>query len=171
MNATTQVKNIEETSEVNSNEDDNFTNAGEQYLTFLLGEESYGFDILSVKEIRGWDNATLVPNSPDYMKGVVNLRGTIVPIIDLRIRFDVGEINYLPTTVVIIVSGKTESGERTMGFIVDAVSDVLNVHDDELKSVSDFHGTVPAEYIRGLVNGDINVVTLIEVDKLLVIDE
>ena len=96
---------------------------GVQYLTFMLGGESYGVDILAVKEIRGWEDATLVPNSPGFVKGVVNLRGAIVPIIDLRIRFDVGEIDYLPTTVVVILSGESDSGDnRTVGFIVDAVS-------------------------------------------------
>ena len=152
-------------------ENEAFIASGEQYLTFLLGEEAYGFNILSVKEIRGWDDATLVPNSPHYMKGVVNLRGTIVPIIDLRVRFDVGEPTYLPTTVVVIVSGEINSGERTMGFIVDAVSDVLNVQDDELKLAPDFHETVPTEYIHGLVNSDNSVATILEVNKLLIMDE
>lgn len=170
MNTVIQEQDIE-SSNMSLDEEESFIAAGEQYLTFLLGEESYGFNILSVKEIRGWDDATLVPNSPHYMKGVVNLRGTIVPIIDLRIRFDVGEVNYLPTTVVIIVSGKIESGERTMGFIVDAVSDVLNVQDNELKTASDFRGTVPTEYIHGLVNSDSSVVTMLEVNKLLIMDE
>ena len=170
MNIAVQKKEIENTNTIDDDQD-SFIVAGEQYLTFLLGEESYGFNILSVKEIRGWDDATLVPNSPQYMKGVVNLRGTIVPIIDLRIRFDVGEASYLPTTVVIIVSGEVESGDRTMGFIVDAVSDVLNIQEEALKSASEFHGTVPAEYIQGLVNCDASVVTILEVDKLLVMDE
>jgi len=171
MNIALDEKNIEKQGEDVADIEESFIDAGEQYLSFLLGEEAYGFNILSVKEIRGWDDATLVPNSPQYMKGVVNLRGTIVPIIDLRIRFNIGDLSYLPTTVVVIVSGKIESGERTMGFIVDAVSDVLNVQDDELKTAPDFHGTVPTEYIHGLVNSDNNVVTILEVDKLLVMDE
>lgn len=143
---------------------------GKQYLTFVLGGESYGVDILSVKEIRGWDDATLVPNSPDYVKGVVNLRGTIVPIIDLRIRFNVGAIDYSPTTVVIILSGKIEAGNRTVGFIVDAVSDVLDVENSDLKSSPDFDGSVPANYIHGLVNTNENVVTMLDVDHLLALD-
>lgn len=170
MNATIEEKSKETLTE-NGIDDESFIAAGEQYLTFLLGEEAYGFNILSVKEIRGWDDATLVPNSPHYMKGVVNLRGAIVPIIDLRIRFDVGEATYLPTTVVVIVSGSVESDERTMGFIVDAVSDVLNVQDDDLKVAPDFNGTVPTEYIHGLVNSDSSVATILEVNKLLIIDE
>lgn len=171
MNLAADEKKMEVSNEKTIDAEDTFIDAGEQYLTFLLGEEAYGFNILAVKEIRGWDDATLVPNSPDYMKGVVNLRGTIVPIIDLRIRFDVGQVDYLPTTVVVIVSGQIESGERTIGFIVDAVSDVLNVQDDELKVAPDFHGTVPTEFIHGLVNSDNHVVTVLEVEKLLAMDE
>jgi len=149
------------------NDDGDFIINGQQYLTFVLGGESYGVDILSVKEIRGWDEATLVPNSPDYVKGVVNLRGTIVPIIDLRVRFDVGKINFLPTTVVIILSGDEELGNRTVGFIVDAVSDVLDVEDKDMKSSPDFDGSVPADYIYGLVNTNESVITVLNVECLI----
>jgi len=150
--------------------DSEYISTGKQYLTFVLGGESFGVDILSVKEIRGWDDATLVPNSPIYVKGVVNLRGTIVPIIDLRIRFEVGEINYVSTTVVIILSGKTDAGKRTVGFIVDAVSDVLDVENSDLKPSPGFDGSVPANYIHGLVNTNENVVTMLDVDHLLSLD-
>lgn len=171
MNVATEEQHKEVLNDNAIDDDEGFIASGEQYLSFLLGEEAYGFNILSVKEIRGWDDATLVPNAPHYMKGVVNLRGTIVPIIDLRIRFDVGEPSYLPTTVVVIVSGSVESSERTMGFVVDAVSDVLNVQDEDLKNAPDFNGTVPTEYIYGLVNSDNSAVTILEVNKLLEMDQ
>jgi len=171
MNLASEEKSQDTYNENIADDDGAYIVSCEQYLTFLLGEEAYGFNILSVKEIRGWDEATLVPNSPAYMKGVVNLRGTIVPIIDLRIRFDVGEPTYLPTTVVIIVTGEIDLGERTMGFIVDAVSDVLNVQHEDLKVASDFHGTVPAEFIHGLVNCDDSVTTVLDVNKLLIMTE
>ncbi len=171
MNAQIDVDKIEKVGDEDIDTEDNFIANGEQYLTFDLGHESYGVNILSVKEISGWDDATIVPNSPAYVKGVVNLRGTIVPIIDLRIRFNVGEPTYLPTTVVIILSGKTEVGERTVGFIVDAVSDVLNVRDEEINSAPDFDRTVPVNYIQGMVNNDENVVTILDVSQLLSMDD
>ena len=87
MNAPIDINSIEKVGEEGAGPEENFISNGEQYLTFVLGDESYAVDILSVKEISGWDHATLIPNSPNYVKGVVNLRGTIVPIIDLRIRF------------------------------------------------------------------------------------
>ncbi len=171
MNAQLDVDKIEKVGDEDIHTEDNFIANGEQYLTFDLGHESYGVNILSVKEISGWDDATVVPNSPAYVKGVVNLRGTIVPIIDLRIRFNVGEPTYLPTTVVIILSGKTEVGERTVGFIVDAVSDVLNVRDEEINAAPDFDRTVPVNYIQGMVNNDENVVTVLDVSQLLSMDD
>ncbi len=128
-------------------------------------------DILAVKEIRGWDDATLIPNSPKYVKGVVNLRGTIVPIIDLRVRFDVGDASYLPTTVVVILSGDVDGNSKTVGFIVDAVSDVLDVNIRDIRSSPDFDGTVPVNYIYGLVNTNDSVVTMLDVSKLLAVDE
>ena len=94
---------------------------GEQYLTFMLAGEEYGVDILRVQEIKGWDNVTPIPNTPSYIKGVINLRGTIVPIIDLRERFSLETISYGPTTVVIVLKVNSDKGSRTMGIVVDAV--------------------------------------------------
>lgn len=151
-------------------DEDNFISNGEKYLTFLLGDEYYAVNILSVKEINGWDQATLIPNSPDYVKGVVNLRGVIVPIVDLRIRFNVGEVQYLPTTVVIMISSQTDSGEKMVGFIVDAVSDVLEVTEDKIKKAPDFDGSVPRDTIYGMVNSHKNVVTLLDINQLIQVD-
>lgn len=171
MNAQVDIETIEKMGDSSELMDESFIASGEQFLTFVLGSESYAINILSVKEISGWDNATLIPNSPGYVKGVVNLRGTIVPIIDLRTRFQVGDVSYVPTTVVIILSGKTDSGERTVGFIVDAVSDVLDVASEDIRPAPDFDGTVPANYIYGLVNANKSVVTVLDIEQLLAVDE
>lgn len=144
-----------------------FISSGEQYLTFILGDENYAVDILSVKEIRGWEDPTSIPHAADYVKGVLNLRGLIVPTIDLRIRFGVGEVTYKETTVVIVLSGETEGATRTMGFVVDAVSDVLNADEDEIQAAPEFGGTLSRDYIRGLVNVGDDVVTVLEPQKLM----
>jgi purine-binding chemotaxis protein CheW len=167
MNAQIDIETIEKIGEDHSSEKSNYLASGEQYLTFVLGRESYGINILSVKEISGWVDATVIPNSPDYVKGVVNLRGTIVPIIDLRICFKLGDPTYLPTTVVIILSGKTSTGDKIVGFVVDAVSDVIDVKDDDIRLAPAFDGTVPSDYIYGLVNANKNVVTVLDVSHLL----
>lgn len=148
-----------------------FISSGEQYLTFCLGDEHYGVDILSVNAIRGWERPTLIPNSPDYVKGVINLRGVIVPILDLRSRFGVGEETYTPTTVVIILSREMGPRRRTMGFVVDAVSDVLNADEDEVKKPPLFGGSLDQSFIDGLVNVGKDVVTLLNVDALVTLDE
>jgi len=148
-----------------------FITDGDQYLTFCLSNEHYGVDILTVMEIRGWENPTLIPNSPDFVKGVLNLRGTIVPILDLRIRFQVGEPSYTATTVVIILAVSEGPDSCTMGFVVDAVSDVLNADAKDIKPAPSFAGLVAPEFIHGLVNVGADVVTLLEVEQLLSIDE
>src|SRR5215470_2893114 len=102
-----------------------------QYLTFLLAETEYGVDILRVQEIKGWDTVTPLPNTPEYVRGVMNLRGTIVPIIDLRLRFGLASVPYGPTTVVVVLKVSHDHGSRIMGMVVDAVSDVYNVADAE----------------------------------------
>jgi purine-binding chemotaxis protein CheW len=148
-----------------------FISGGNQYLTFCLCEEHYGVDILSVTEIRGWEEPTLIPNSPDYVKGVINLRGVIVPILDLRIRFHIGDAAYKTTTVVIVLAIKSGQKNCTMGFVVDAVSDVLNAESADIKSVPGFGGLIESNYIQGLVNVGADVVTLLNVDQLVQLDE
>jgi len=138
----------------------------DQYLTFILAGEEYGVDILRVQEIKGWDSVTPIPNTPDYIKGVINLRGTIVPIIDLRHRFSLDEIPYGATTVVIVLKVESENGNRTMGIVVDAVSDVYNVSEDEMKPPPDF-GTISIDYAKGLATLEEKMVIVLEIDKLL----
>ena len=148
-----------------------FINNGEEYLTFSLGQEHYGVDILSVNEIRGWETPTLIPNSPNYIKGVINIRGSIIPIIDLRIRFNVGDVSYSPTTVVIVLTIDTPALKCMMGFVVDAVSDVLNAESSEIKKAPAFGGNIPTEMVEGIVNVDDNVVTILATAQLLTLED
>lgn len=139
----------------------------DQYLTFLLAGEEYGIDILRVQEIKGWDNVTQIPNTPKYIKGVINLRGTIVPIIDLRLRFRLDPINYGQTTVVIVLKVEGEKGMRTMGIVVDAVSEVYNISDDGMKPAPDFGQAISTDFVRGLATVDDKMIIVLNIDKLL----
>lgn len=141
----------------------------EQYLTFLLDEEEYGVEILRVQEIKGWDRVTHIPNSPHYLCGVLNLRGTIVPVVDLRLRFDMPARAYTPTTVVVVlkVEGVTQ---RTVGIVVDGVSDAHNVLPEEIKPAPDFGMSINTDYITGLVSIDDNMMMLLNIDRLLSVE-
>jgi len=144
---------------------------GDQLLTFILAGEEYGVDILRVQEIKCWDSVTAIPNTPEYIKGVINLRGTIVPIIDLRLRFNLDSIDYGPTTVVIVLRVEQEGRSRIMGIIVDAVSDVYNVPEDGMKPSPDFGAAVDMEYVSGLMTVDDKMVIGLDIDHLLNADE
>jgi len=148
-----------------------FITNGEQYLTFLLANEQYAVDILCVEEIRSWEQPTRIPNAPYYVKGVINMRGIIVPIIDLRLKFNVGQADYSAVTVVIVLTVEIEENSRTIGFVVDAVSDVLNAEQSEIKNAPAFGGCVPQQYIEGLINTSDNVVTLLNVETLQFIEK
>ena len=142
----------------------------EQYLTFIMDNEEYGVDILAVQEIRGWESATPVPNSPKYLRGVINLRGTIVPIVDLRDRFSLASEEYGAETVVVVLKINLEKGSRTMGIIVDAISDVYDVPISDIK-VTGLGENRNSNFIKGLVTVDKNMVILLELEKLLTIDD
>ncbi len=143
----------------------------QQYLTFLLAGEEYGVDILRVQEIKGWDAVTLVPNTPDYVRGVINLRGTIVPIIDLRIRFDMEQLEYGPTTVVIVLKVMAEDSSRIMGIVVDGVSDVYNMNKDDIKPAPDFGEGVDSSFVKGLATVAEKMVIILDIDHMLNSDE
>jgi purine-binding chemotaxis protein CheW len=138
-----------------------------QYLTFMLAGEEYGLDILSVQEIKGWDSVTSIPNTPAYIKGVFNLRGTIVPIIDLRERFGLEKINYGQTTVVIILKVQSDSRTRIMGMVVDAVSDVYNLATDQIKPAPEFGSAIDTQFVKGLATVDQKLIILLDMDLLL----
>lgn len=139
----------------------------EQYLTFMLAGEEYGLDILRVQEIKGWDAATKIPNTPAYIKGVINIRGTIVPIVDLRKRFGLDNLDYGVTTVVIVLKVLAADRQRIMGIVVDAVSDVYNLEKTEMKPPPDFGTAISIEFVQGLATVDEQMVIMLDVDKLL----
>lgn len=140
----------------------------QQYLTFLLDGEEYGVDILRVQEIKGWDNATPIPNTPDYIQGVLNLRGTIVPIIDLRLRFGLKPLEYGPTTVVIVLRViSSDDNSRIMGIVVDAVSDVYNMPNENIKPSPDFGAAVDTAFVKGLATVDEKLVIILDIDHML----
>lgn len=141
-----------------------------QFLSFTLGTEEYGVDILRVQEIRSWEPVSRIPNVPHYEKGVVNLRGSIVPIIDLRERFDLGHSQYTPLTVVVVLQAKIGEKSRVMGVVVDAVSDVIDVDKKNIQSSPNFGAKVSTEFINGLVSIHQRMVMLLDVDKLLKLD-
>jgi purine-binding chemotaxis protein CheW len=142
-----------------------------QFLTFTLGQEQYGVDILRVQEIRGWHAVTRVPNAPAHMLGVLNLRGTIVPIIDMRMRFRLSNVEYTPVTVIIVLSVQTASGTHVFGIVVDGVSDVLDVKASDVKVKPDFGASVNTDFINGLATVGDNMVMLLDIDKLMNTDE
>jgi purine-binding chemotaxis protein CheW len=139
------------------------TTEGEQYLTFRLDGLDYGIAIQQVQEIRGWTRVTPLPNSPRYIKGVLNLRGTIVPIIDLRLRFNLHEGTYDASTVIVVVN----VGGRLAGLVVDAVSDVINIPPGQRRSAPEFEGQANRQFIQGLTQADEKLLVLLDVDKLV----
>lgn len=144
--------------------DTNQTNETQmQQLTFALAGEEYGVDILSVREIRGWSAVTRLPQTPEFVLGVLNLRGAIVPIMDLRLRFELERVEYGQTTVVIVVA----VGDRLFGIVVDAVSDVLDCNESDVKDVPDMGTHVDTKYLRGLVSHGERMVMLLDVEKLM----
>jgi len=142
-------------------------NISDQYLTFMLAGEEYGVEILRVQEIKGWESATPIPNTPNYILGVINLRGAVVPIVDLRKRFDVADAPFGPTTVVIVVKVTNEGRERTVGLVADAVSDVYRLDSQEVQSAPDFGSSVETEFVRGLATVDNKMVILLDIDQLV----
>ncbi|MCA9505809.1 MAG: purine-binding chemotaxis protein CheW [Spirochaetaceae bacterium] len=138
-----------------------------QYLTFLLDGEEYGVDILRVQEIRGWEGATQVPNTPPYVRGVINLRGTIVPIIDLRQRFGLEVVEYGPSTVVVVLRTENGDDEKVMGIVVDAVSEVYNFAADEVKPPPNIGDQMDMRYARGLAQAGDGLVIVLEIDQIL----
>jgi purine-binding chemotaxis protein CheW len=137
--------------------------AGGEFLTFTLGAEEYGMDILKVQEIRGYDAVTAIANTPPYIKGIINLRGIIVPIVDLRIKFNLGNVSYNELTVVIVLS----LGSRVVGAVVDSVSDVLTLTPDQIKAAPSLSTMLDTRYITGLGTIDQRMLILVDIEKLM----
>lgn len=135
-----------------------------EFLTFRLGLESYGIEILKVQEIRGYEAPTGIANAPAFIKGVINLRGVIVPVLDLRIKFQLSQANYDEFTVVIILN----VAERVVGVVVDAVSDVLTLAVDSIRPTPEFaSATFDTKYITGLATVDDRMLILLDIEKLM----
>ncbi|MFK8067798.1 MAG: chemotaxis protein CheW [Gammaproteobacteria bacterium] len=138
----------------------------DQFLSFFLDGAEYGIDILRVQEIKCWDYATEIPNSPSFVKGVINLRGTIVPVVDLRLRFGLEAVDYTINTVVIVLRVENDGNERTIGFIVDGVSEVYSVEKNLLQAQPESHGDFDVSFIEGLFSNQEKMVVMLDVDKL-----
>ncbi len=139
-----------------------------KYLTFLLANEEYAVDILRVQEIKGWSKVTAIPNTPAYVCGVVNLRGTIVPVIDLRLRFELELQEYGAMTVMVVIKViSPNTKERVMGIIVDAVSDVYDVAENDIKPAPEFGSVISTEFVRGLATVEEKMVIVLDIDQLL----
>ena len=145
--------------------------AAGQYLSFSLGGEEYGVDILKVQEIKGWEPVRPLPDTPDHIKGVLDLRGTIVPVVDLRLRFGFSGAAYTATTVTIVLRVRVDDREQTVGIVVDNVSDVLDVAADAVRQSPDLGSHIDTRYIQGMVTVDGRMVVLLDTDRLLDPDE
>ena len=138
-----------------------------KYLTFTLKEEEYGIGILKVKEIIGMMAITSVPRTPEYVKGVINLRGKVIPVIDLRAKFEMKSIEYSERTCIIVVEIESESATVLIGIVVDAVSEVLNIKEDEIEDTPTFGTELNTDYILGMAKMEGGVKIILNIDKVL----
>jgi purine-binding chemotaxis protein CheW len=138
-----------------------------EFLTFTLGEEEYAIDILKVQEIRGYDAVTRIANTPDYIKGVINMRGVIVPVVDMRLKFHVGQAVYDQFTVMIILN----LGERVVGMVVDGVSDVVALAPEQIRPAPEFGAAMDTQYIQGLASIDKRMAIVVDIEKLMTSSE
>lgn len=134
-----------------------------EYLTFRLDQEEYGIDILKVQEIRGYESPTRIAHAPEFIKGVVNLRGTIVPIVDMRLKFNCSKADYNSFTVVIILNLRN----RVVGIVVDSVSDVMELSPDNMRSAPDIESAIDSSYILGLGSVGERMLILLDIEKLM----
>ncbi|WP_440877314.1 chemotaxis protein CheW [Thalassotalea sp. PLHSN55] len=146
-------------------------NREQEFLTFRLNGEEYGVDILSVQEIRVWSSVTELPNKPDYVKGVINLRGVIIPIIDLRQRFGKEPLDYNEQTVTIILRSVDSQNPMVVGIVVDAVSEVYKFTPQQIRKAPNFGSHIDACFLKGLVEVDNKLIILLDNETLLNQDE
>lgn len=141
--------------------------AAGEYLTFNLGSETYGIEILKVQEICSYEQATKIANTPDFIKGVINLRGNIVPIVDLRMRFKLSSVEYNDFTVVIVLN----LGKRIIGIVVDSVSDVLALTSAQISPVPDLVASIDTKYLLGLATIETQMLILLNIEQLMTSQE
>ena len=138
-----------------------------EYLTFTLGSEEYGVDILKVQEIRGYDQVTRLPGAPEFVKGAINLRGLIVPVVDMRLKFQLSQATYDDTTVMIVLS----VAGRTIGIVVDGVSDVLRLQPAQVRAVPDLGSAIDRKFLTGLGVVDERMLILLDIERLMTSEE
>jgi purine-binding chemotaxis protein CheW len=146
-----------------SDKNSNAAAAADEFLSFTLGEEHYGVDILKVQEIRGYDSVTRLPDAPDYIKGVINLRGTIVPVIDLRLKLRLKEARYDAFTVMIVLN----VDDRVVGIVVDSVSDVIPLSQENIRPTPEFGANVDTRFISGIGTVDDRMLILLDIETLI----
>jgi len=134
-----------------------------EFLTFTLGQEEYGVDILKVQEIRGYDTVTRIPEAPEFIKGVIKLRGTIVPVVDMRLKFRLDSAEYNEFTVMIILN----VARRVVGMVVDGVSDVMQLSAEQIRPAPEFGSSVNTRFITGIGTLDQRMLILIDIEKLM----
>jgi purine-binding chemotaxis protein CheW len=157
--------------DIYSDDDDSEPSTGAQYLSFIMADEEYAIDIKKVMEIRSYEPPTELPSAPHYLKGVINLRGIIIPIIDLRERFHIQHGEIVPTNVVIILQFPTPTGDRVMGMIVDAVSEVYDFLHDHIKQAPALVSPETLELIQGLAMAESKMIIILNVEKLFSFEE
>lgn len=155
-NSTKEIVNTTETGGIDS-----------KFLTFTLADEEYGIGILKIKEIIGMMPITSVPQTPDFVKGVLNLRGKVIPVLDLRIRFSIPPLDYTERTCIIVVEVEVKSGMITMGIVVDSVSEVLPIKPEDIENTPSFGTKVDTTYLLGIAKTDDGVKILLDIDKIL----
>ena len=138
-----------------------------KYLTFTLSQEEYGIGILKIREIIGMMHVTTVPNTPEFVKGVINLRGKVIPVLDLRLRFGMERMEYTVRTCIIVVEIVTASGQVILGIVVDSVSEVLNIKGEEIEQTPDFGTKLSTDYILGMAKIGNSVKMLLDIDRVL----
>jgi purine-binding chemotaxis protein CheW len=148
-------------------QDPHATVATAEFLAFKMGQEEYGLDIIKVQEIRGYEDVTRLANAPEYFKGVINLRGVIVPVIDMRIKLGIGTPTYDQFTIVIVlnISGKV------MGMVVDSVSDVTTLSAEQIRPAPELGSAIDTDYLIGLGTLDERMLILVDIDKLMTRDD
>ena len=137
--------------------------ATDEFLTFALGEEEYGVDTLKVQEIRGYEAVTRLPDAPDYIKGVINLRGTIVPVIDMRIKFNLDKVEYDAMTVMIVLN----VADRVVGIVVDGVSDVIRLGGAQIREVPELGAAIDRKFLTGIGTLDERMLILLDIERLM----
>ena len=135
----------------------------DEFLTFALGKEEYGVDILKVQEIRSYEGVTRLPDAPDYIKGVINLRGTIVPVIDMRLKFRLENADYSALTVMIVLS----VAGRVVGIVVDSVSDVVRLGGEQIRPVPELGATIDSQFLTGIGTLDERMLILLDIERLM----